>query len=61
MSKTKLSQVARFLDRGSQEVSPMYFINIILTKYRNKIRDYWRSFIQLKLKRLNVQYTIIVR
>lgn len=60
MSRTKLSQVARFLDRGNQENSPMYFINIIFMKYRNKIRNYWRSFIQIKLKRLNVQQVIIV-
>ena len=61
MTKNKLSQVARFLDRGNQESSPMYFINIIFMKYRNKIRNYWRSFIQIKLKRLNVSYTIIVK
>lgn len=61
MTKNKLSQIARFLDRGSQDVSPMYFINIIFMKYRKKIRNYWRSFIQIKLKRLNVNYTIIVR
>lgn len=60
-SKTKLSMVARFLDRGDQSISPMYFINVILMKYRNKIREYWRSFIQIKLNRLNVNYVIIVR
>lgn len=60
-SKTKLSMVARFLDRGDQNISPMYFINVILMKYRNRIKEYWRSFIQIKLNRLNVNYIINVR
>lgn len=60
-SKTKLSRVARFLDRGDQRVSPMYFINIIFMKYRTKIKDYWRSFIQIKSRRLDVQYIINVK
>ena len=62
-SKTSLSKIARFIDRGDIMSSgyPTNLVNYVFMKYKQNINEYWKSFVQVKLKRLNVSSIIIVK
>lgn len=62
-SKTPLSKIARFIDRGDIMSSgyPTNLVNYVFMKYKQNINEYWKSFVQIRLKRLNVLSVIIVK
>lgn len=59
-SKTKLSTVARFLDKGNEKVRGTWFISSVLNRYTRNINRYWYAYASRKLGRIRVSKMVIV-
>lgn len=60
-SRTKLDVVARFLDKGDLTTPPMNFISSVFNKYREDINKYWKSFVSIKLGRVETREVIKIK
>ncbi len=60
-SHTRLSKVARFLDKGNEVYKPTLFLSSVFNKYKRTINQYWRAFVSVKLGRIDVREVIRVR
>lgn len=58
MSKTKIDKVARFLDKGNEQVQPTQFISKILRVYMKNINKYWKLYASNELQRITVNECI---
>lgn len=61
LTRTKLSRVARFLDRGNESTPPINFISPIFAKYRKNINKYWKAFVSVKLKIIDTKEIITIK
>ena len=60
-SLTKLSTVARFLDRGNEMIIGTTFISRVFNKYRKRINNYWKSYVFLRTGTIPTSEVIIIR
>lgn len=59
-SSTKLSTIARFLDKGNERVPGMYFISNVFNRYARNINRYWQAYASAKLGVVKVNKVVIV-
>lgn len=59
-SRNKLSQVARFLDKGNEATRGTFFISKVFSKYGRNLRRYWISYVSVKLKRITTSEIILI-
>jgi hypothetical protein len=50
---TDLDKIARFLDKGSEEIPPTHFLSEVFLKYKKNINSYWKSYTKNKLRRFD--------
>lgn len=60
-SKNPIEQIARFIDRGNERSLGSNLFNKVFMKYRLSISNYWKSFVSLKLKRLEVNEVVLIK
>lgn len=60
-SYNSLDQIARYLDRGDEDIPPTAFISNVFDKYRNIISQYWKIYISMNLFRTNSDSSIKIQ
>lgn len=57
-SRTSIDKIARLLDKGNGLIVPTLFISKVINYYTRNINKFWRSFVSLKLKSVDVKRCI---
>lgn len=50
-TKTELDKIARFLDKGTEEIPPTNFLSSVFLKYEKDLNSYWKSYTKNKLRK----------
>jgi hypothetical protein len=60
-TRTRLYKIAKFLNFGDEYTMPTLFISSVFYKYSKNINRYWKSFVSLKLGRIETHECILIR
>lgn len=60
-TRTSIDKVVRFLNSGNESKSPMYFMTRTFREYRTKIKSYWKSYLSIRLRRLDVKCVVRIK
>lgn len=60
-SRNPIEQIARFIDKGNERSLGTNLFTRVFMRYRLSINDYWKSFVSLRLKRLEVNEVILIK